>query len=101
MYFLLRCCKSSNVNPRVWLTDVFSKIPTHNSNYAFDFLKPQPIEQTTFDVFVSHASEDKDEFVRDFVKCLQENGLNVWYDEFTLRVGDSLRLFFSYDKCIV
>jgi len=47
--------------------------------------------QTTFDVFVSHASEDKDEFVRDFVKCLQENGLNVWYDEFTLRVGDSLR----------
>ncbi|MPM88683.1 hypothetical protein SDC9_135787 [bioreactor metagenome] len=61
------------------------------SLHSFDVLKPQPIDQTNYDVFVSHASEDKDEFVRDFVKCLQENGLNVWYDEFTLRVGDSLR----------
>jgi len=59
--------------------------------HSFDVLKPQTIEQTSYDVFVSHASEDKDEFVRDFVKCLQENGVNVWYDEFTLRVGDSLR----------
>jgi hypothetical protein len=61
------------------------------SLHSFDVLKPKPIEQSNYDVFVSHASEDKDEFVRDFVKCLQENGLNVWYDEFTLRVGDSLR----------
>ncbi|WP_317235633.1 toll/interleukin-1 receptor domain-containing protein [Belliella filtrata] len=62
------------------------------SIHSFDVLKkPQPIDQTNYDVFVSHASEDKDEFVRDFVKQLQENGLKVWYDEFTLRVGDSLR----------
>ena len=61
------------------------------SLHSFDVLKHQPIEQTSYDVFVSHASEDKDEFVRDFVKCLQDNGLNVWYDELTLRVGDSLR----------
>lgn len=61
------------------------------SLHSVDVLKPQPIEQSSYDVFVSHASEDKDEFVRDFVKCLQDNGLKVWYDEFTLRVGDSLR----------
>ena len=61
------------------------------SLHSFDVLKPQPIIQATYDVFVSHASEDKDDFVRDFVKCLQQNGLKVWYDEFTLRVGDSLR----------
>ncbi|HLW08645.1 MAG TPA: toll/interleukin-1 receptor domain-containing protein [Marinilabiliaceae bacterium] len=61
------------------------------SLHSFDVFKPQSIEPTSFDVFVSHASEDKDDFVRDFVKCLQENGLSVWYDEFTLRVGDSLR----------
>lgn len=61
------------------------------SLHSFDVLKPQPIDQTSYDVFVSHASEDKDDFVRDFVKCLQQNGLQVWYDEFTLRVGDSLR----------
>lgn len=61
------------------------------SLHSFDVLKPQPIDQTNYDVFISHASEDKDDFVRDFVKCLQQNGLKVWYDEFTLRVGDSLR----------
>ena len=61
------------------------------SLHTFDVLKPRPIEQTSYDVFVSHASEDKDDFVRDFVKCLQQHGLKVWYDEFTLRVGDSLR----------
>ncbi|MGB3345087.1 MAG: TIR domain-containing protein [Aequorivita sp.] len=61
------------------------------SLHSFDVLKPKSINDTSYDVFVSHASEDKDEFVRDFVTCLQQNGLKVWYDEFTLRVGDSLR----------
>jgi hypothetical protein len=61
------------------------------SLHSFDILKPTKTEQTTYDVFVSHASEDKEEFVRPFVKCLKENGINVWYDEFSLRIGDSLR----------
>lgn len=44
-----------------------------------------------FDVFISHASEDKDEFVRPLAEALADMGIKVWYDEFTLRVGDSLR----------
>ena len=43
------------------------------------------------DVFISHASEDKDEIVRPLANALINEGLNVWYDEFTLRIGDSLR----------
>jgi len=43
-----------------------------------------------WDVFVSHASEDKD-FVRPLAEALHETNLSVWYDEFELRVGDSLR----------
>jgi hypothetical protein len=43
------------------------------------------------DVFISHASEDKDEIVRTLATALVDEGLNVWYDEFTLRIGDSLR----------
>ncbi len=43
------------------------------------------------DVFISHASEDKDEIVRPLANALILKGLNVWYDEFTLRIGDSLR----------
>ena len=44
-----------------------------------------------FDVFVSHATEDKDVVVRPLAYALQQRGVNVWYDEFTLRIGDSLR----------
>jgi hypothetical protein len=45
-----------------------------------------------FDVFISHASEDKDAVVRALAHALQEDhGLRVWYDEFELKLGDSLR----------
>lgn len=43
------------------------------------------------DVFISHASEDKDAVVRPLAAALVSEGLNVWYDEFELRIGDSLR----------
>lgn len=44
-----------------------------------------------FDVFVSHASEDKDSVVRPLAHALQARALEVWFDEFELRIGDSLR----------
>lgn len=48
-------------------------------------------DNETYDVFISHASEDKDDFVREFATTLTNKGLKVWYDEFALRIGDSLR----------
>ncbi len=47
--------------------------------------------QTQYDLFISHASEDKEEFVRPLAETLENIGVKVWYDEFTLKVGDSLR----------
>ena len=44
-----------------------------------------------YDVFISHASEDKDEVVRPLANALRGRKLNVWYDEFELKIGDSLR----------
>jgi hypothetical protein len=44
-----------------------------------------------YDVFISHASEDKDEIVRPLAIALKNEGLVVWYDEFELKIGDSLR----------
>lgn len=44
-----------------------------------------------YDVFISHASEDKDAVARPLAEALRNNGLSVWYDEFELRIGDSLR----------
>jgi hypothetical protein len=43
-----------------------------------------------WDVFVSHASEDKADIARPLAARLRKEGLSVWYDEFALRLGDSL-----------
>ncbi|MEX0800950.1 MAG: DUF1883 domain-containing protein [Dehalococcoidia bacterium] len=44
-----------------------------------------------YDVFIAHASEDKEVVARPLAHALQAAGLQVWYDEFELRIGDSLR----------
>lgn len=43
-----------------------------------------------WDVFISHATEDKEEFVMPLANKLKEYGVNVWIDKFTLKLGDSL-----------
>jgi hypothetical protein len=43
-----------------------------------------------FDVFIAHASEDKAAFVTPLANALKRYGLKVWFDKFTLKVGDSL-----------
>ena len=42
------------------------------------------------DVFISHASEDKEQVAGPLERELRRRGLSVWYDESVLRVGDSL-----------
>ncbi len=46
--------------------------------------------RSIYDVFLSHASEDKDEIARPLAMMLQERGLKVWYDETELKIGDNL-----------
>lgn len=50
-----------------------------------------PAVAPEWDVFVSHATEDKDDVVRPLVSELETRDVRVWYDEFELRIGDSLR----------
>ena len=49
-----------------------------------------------YDVFISHASEDKDVIARPLAHKLRELGLQVWYDEFELRIGARLRRTIDY-----
>jgi hypothetical protein len=67
-----------------------STVPTliHKDDYLPD---DNTTHEKKYDVFISHASEDKEEVVRPLAKALIEEGLNVWYDEFELKIGDSLR----------
>ena len=44
-----------------------------------------------WDIFISHASEDKVEVTRPLANILSTKGIKVWLDESELFVGDSLR----------
>lgn len=45
----------------------------------------------TWDVFISHASEDKETVARPLAAHLESLGISVWLDDAVLRIGDSLR----------
>jgi TIR domain len=44
-----------------------------------------------WDVFISYASEDRDEVAHPLYQELSRLGLNVWFDGAALQIGDSLR----------
>lgn len=61
------------------------------SNEAVESFLYDEAYEKEYDVFISHASEDKEAVARPLAEALRNNGLSVWYDEFELRIGDSLR----------
>ncbi len=62
---------------------------------ALPVISNPPIEEAEavpeYDVFISHAWEDKESFVDEFVAALRKLGVNVWYDTSQIRWGDSMR----------
>ncbi|WP_180038044.1 toll/interleukin-1 receptor domain-containing protein [Acinetobacter sp. YH16052] len=63
------------------VTQVITNVGLQNQNSLPD---------AEYDFFISHASEDKEEFVRTLYQALIDAGYKVWFDEITLKVGDSL-----------
>lgn len=51
----------------------------------------ESVAKELYDFFISHASENKEDIARELAEALRDKGAKVWYDEFTLKVGDSLR----------
>jgi len=45
----------------------------------------------TADFFISHASEDKNAVAEPLANALRQRGSSVWYDNFSLQLGNSLR----------
>jgi hypothetical protein len=56
----------------------------------------QNAAQGTWDFFICHASEDKTTVARPVADALASRGFKVWYDEFSLKLGDSLRRSIDY-----
>jgi hypothetical protein len=51
----------------------------------------QPVVSShSHDVFISHASEDKDAVARPLARALADRGWTAWLDELEMTIGDSL-----------
>lgn len=65
-------------------------LPTVQTPVTLEATAPQVNTAAQRDIFISHASEDKI-YVRKLVHALQTFGITVWYDEFEIQPGYSIR----------
>ncbi|MFB6236545.1 MAG: toll/interleukin-1 receptor domain-containing protein [Halopenitus sp.] len=86
-------------------TNLHPKSQFENPDYVFSFHRglmsrmgerqlkemDEPPEGEKYDVFISHSSDDKSEFVEPLVRELNRKGHLVWYDDDELEIGDSIR----------
>ncbi|MET4538710.1 hypothetical protein ABIE37_000465 [Arthrobacter bambusae] len=81
-------------------TKALAELGRNNARAAAHFRTParlgSPVEGSqnlspSSDVFLSHASEDKDEIARPLMEALQSRGLSVWFDELKIKLGQSIR----------
>ena len=49
------------------------------------------IDSYDYDLFISHASEDKARFVEPLLAALRERGIRPWYDSHEIQFGDDFR----------
>lgn len=74
----------SRLNEAMLLSRLHSSVPPSKANSSAE-------SPSNFDAFISHATEDKEDLVRPLADALISAGYKIWYDEFQLKVGDSLR----------
>lgn len=60
-----------------------------NSNTSHNLYEQN--DSIKYDVFISHATEDKEGFVEELVIELQRLDIKVWYDKICIKWGESLR----------
>lgn len=81
--------------PRGFLPEARSPQANPASNVAVRAEPDEPASDLlggqTWDVFISHASEDKDTVARPLRDALTKLGVTVWLDEAQMRIGHSLR----------
>ena len=82
---------------RVIPKETLSPLPEYNAKPLSPLVQPVHAASDSmdsddyFDVFISHAAEDREAVARPLAVALDAEGLRVWYDEFELKIGDSLR----------
>lgn len=77
-----------------WIASQSSQPAASSNPRSVDLIfkeKLVPAPQPQWDVFVSHAHEDKASIAEPLSAALVQQGIRVWYDNFELTLGDSLR----------
>lgn len=103
---VLPAAVSSVANLRAKVLEIFKllpgfvELPTPNADLAASpspspAPMPQPPASTVssrfeWDVFISHASDNKALFVDPLVECLELEGLKVWYDKSKITAGQNI-----------
>jgi len=64
-------------------------VPSISNPYTGNTTSNEPA--AVYDVFVSHAWEDKESFANEFVEELTALGVSVWYDKDKIAWGDPMR----------
>jgi hypothetical protein len=77
--------------PQRMIRSVIKSVERLPSNPRLGSKARREVGCAVWDVFISHASEDKATLARPLAIALAAQGIKVWFDEFTLRAGDSLR----------
>lgn len=74
------------------IADLSKQIDLQETKNANDEIVFDSNEEEEYDIFVSHATEDKESFCDEFVEILQEEyNLKIWYDSLSLKWGDNIR----------
>lgn len=63
---------------------------TQSKSYSQDRLIADNKEVMMKDVFICHASEDKQQVVKPLVNALKQANISYWYDEAEIKWGDSI-----------
>lgn len=71
--------------------DMLKSIQQVTSMSLSNNINPSLEVKQEYDIFISHAWEDKDDFVRPLAESLLNEGIKVWYDETSIKWGASIR----------
>src|SRR5260370_39162280 len=77
---------------------VLKTVRSPNQKVTISVSQPPELNDASiksWDVFISHATEDKEAVAEPLSRALMKAGVSVWYDAFILKPGDSL--MFSID----
>ncbi len=92
--FVIETISSIKASISLWETRIF---PSFNITQQPPMQLKVPVpplpndDKFEWNAFICHATEDKGTFVRELCIRLEKEDLKVWYDEFSLKLGDSLR----------